>query len=452
MDHLSRFPPIVENEVLFLLEPLLHQNLENRLKRGVISRQEYLDQIYEIAGSHLIERLQISTPGFKGPNLDDKDFNSQEYYKTFAKAMTTDKIYQDDLRTKVQNKAPTLVSKIFDDWENLRDIVGAYLDVINRRWSKRIVDKRKALLLEAWPAMPPVHRPDFDVLRRRLKGPKYREIIMLPYVNLEDLSSPRHLIQLLQSRTKMPPEHFAWADSAPFQAAVEIQAVQDHHASSEIMFLTEKRTRASYGKLQNLTNQAEIEDVIWSGYGFQLVRGLTVLETQAKLYSFLLSVVRLLLHDLNFSNSRVGTNVPQTYRNAEQAPEPREWLSITEANTQAFYNLPQPFSLASLRQLVNAKRDEAEDSFWTLYEDPAFFQTQLSMYHLRKLEIQRRVLELERLSVVCVTESSALKNAWIHIVHKTCRDIVIWTMIATEITRLESLRASLHIDQHPLSK
>lgn len=52
----------------------------------------------------------------------------------------------------------------------------------------------------------------------------------------------------------------------------------------------------------------------------------------------------------------------------------------------------------------------------------------------------------------CDAESGALKNAWGHIIHKTYLDIITWTSIATEITRLESLRASLNIDQHPLSK
>ena len=452
MDHLSHFLPKVESEFLSFIRPLARQNLDRRLKTGEINSQEYTEQALKIAADTHIKRLQISTPDFAAPNVDDKDFNVHEYYKMFAKAVETDKTCQYNLRIDLQKKAPGLVSKIFDDWEALQAIVGAYSEVLSRRWSKKIVDKRKALLLEAWPAMPPAHRPDFDLLRRGLKGPKYRDMIMMPYINLEDLSTPRYLLQMLDSRTKMPPEHFAWSDSAPFQAAVRMQAVRDDPGFSEVMLLTEQKTRGSYGRLQSLENQAEIEDIIWTGYGFQLGRGLTVLEIQARLYGFLLCMAKLLLHDFDLSSLTADSNIPHTYRKTEQAPEPKEWLSIVEINTQTFYGLPQPFSLTNLRRLVVAKRDEAEDSFCTLREDPAFFQTHISLYQSQHIVTQRKILRDETLGLVYKAGGGALKSAWVHVIHKTCRDVVTWNSIATEISRLEMLRASLHIDQRPLSK
>ena len=448
MDQSSQYPPDFDSKVLLVLEPFDRQLLEKRLNSGEISYQEFKDQVYEIAGNRLIKQLQICTPSLAAPNTNDKDFNLQEYCNTVAEACNAYKAHGCNLLEEVQKNAPSLVVKIFNDWESLRAIVGAYPDVLSRRWIKRTVDKRKALLLAAWPAMPPMHRPDFDVLRHRLRGPKYRDLFMMPYINQEDLSSPKHLLQLLSSRTRMPPEHFAWTDSAPFKAAVKIQAVQGEIASRNIILLTGKKTRESYGSL-HVANEAEAEDIIMTGSGFHLRRGLTVLETQVTLYGFLLDMAKLLLHDIDLSLSRTKIH---TYRQIEQVPEPREWLSITEANTQAFYELPRPFSLTILRRLVDAKRNEAEDYFWTLHEDPAFFQTEVLLYEPRYRDLQRTLLDLGNLSPIIKTEIDNFNNAWCYIVNKTSRNVVTWTAIADEISKLDTLRISLDIDQRSLSK
>ena len=449
MDHPLQSIPDFESRVLSVLEPLDRQLLEKRLNSGEISHQEFNSRVYVLAGNRLIQQLQICTPSLAVPNPNDKEFNLQEHRKTIAEAFVAFEAYGRNLLKKVQKDAPSLSEKIFGDWESLRAIVGAYPDVLSRRWTKRNVDKRKALLLAAWPAMPPMHRPDFDVLRHRLSGPEYRDPIMLPYINLEDLSSPKHLLQLLSSRTRMPPEHFAWTDSAPFEAAVKIQAVQPDIGSPEVMLLTGKKTRESYGALHVVANRAEIEDVIMSGSGFQLRRGLTVLETQVTLYGFLLDMAKRLLHDKDLSLSRTQVH---TYHQIEQMLEPREWLSITEANTQAFYELPQRFSLTSLRRLVDAKRNEAEDYFWTLHEDPAFFQTEVLRYEPPYRELQRTLINLENLSPINDREIDTFNNTLSHIVIKTCRDIVTWAAIADEISKLETLRISLGLDQRSSSK
>lgn len=334
---------MVERGVLTLLDPIDHYSLQKGFSTGEISCEEYTQQVYGLAGNILLARLRRSTPGLAAPNPDDKDFNPQEYLKYIAKAKETDETYLDHLRDDVRKKAPALASKIFDDWEALRPIVGGNRDALSRRWTKKSLDKRKALLLEAWPAMPPEHRPDFDVLRRRLKGPKYRDFAMLPYINLEDLSSPRYLLQLLNSRTEMPPEHFAWSDSARFKAAVRIQAAQDDPGLTEVILLTEKRTRGSYGSLQVLTNQAEIEDILGTEYSFQLCRGLAVLETQVKLYGFLLKMTELLLHDIDLSSLISGTHVFHTYHKMEQNHSQGNGFQLQRLTHRPFTNCRSRF-------------------------------------------------------------------------------------------------------------
>ncbi len=70
----------------------------------------------------------------------------------------------------VRKKAPRLVSGIFDDWEKLKYVSHAYSNVLQRRWAKKTVDKRRKILLDAWPSLSPEHRPEYHALMNGLKG------------------------------------------------------------------------------------------------------------------------------------------------------------------------------------------------------------------------------------------------------------------------------------------
>lgn len=74
-----------------------------------------------------------------------------------------------------------------------------YEHAIQRRWIKRTVEKRKKLLLDAWPGIPTRHRPDFYALSkesletRRSGSSSFRDAYLLPFANLDDLSKPNNL-------------------------------------------------------------------------------------------------------------------------------------------------------------------------------------------------------------------------------------------------------------------
>ena len=62
---------------------------------------------------------------------------------------------------------------------------------------KKIRPQRLKILLNIWPNMPAIHRPDFDAFRRKLgsdrsRGTKHRDSFIWPYINQEDLSPLRH--------------------------------------------------------------------------------------------------------------------------------------------------------------------------------------------------------------------------------------------------------------------
>ncbi|KAL8938608.1 MAG: hypothetical protein Q9216_003801 [Gyalolechia sp. 2 TL-2023] len=339
-----------------------------------------------------------------------------------------------------------LVDQIFRDWQKVRAIFNAYSEALHKRWTKRNITKRKSLLLEAWPGMNPMHRPDFEVIRRGLRGPDHRDALMMPYINLEDLSSGKNLLNLIASRTKMCPEHFAWIDSIPFKTATTMNAVRPAAQLPKIMLLTGQKTRDTYGRLQEVEDEVDVEHTVWTGFGFQLGQGLVILEIQQKLYHFLLRCTERLLCDIDLSDLVIDGNATDAEQRPDLAdatvtPDSGEWHSVSDINTQASYHLPQPFPLESLRRLAGAKRDAAEDSFWALHQDPVYFQEQLTMQIERNKEPCRKVL-----GTSYEAEENVLIQACINVIHDSCRDIIMWEAIAIDMTELEATKASLDVE------
>ena len=197
-----------------------------------------------------------------------------------------------------------------------------------------------------------MHRPDFDVIRRKLKGPLYRDAMMMPHINLDDLSSPKNLLNLIYSRCRLPPEHFAWSDFAPFQTAMSVEAVEPAFMFGQVMLLTGQESRDKYGALRVLKSHDEVMNIVWTGYAFPLGHGLLVLEVQEKLYRFLLKCVVLLLRDIDLSSTSVDRHAMVTSKSMECSStmvpsDPKEWRSVSEVNNQASYHLPQFFSIGT---------------------------------------------------------------------------------------------------------
>lgn len=150
--------------------------------------------------------------------------------------------------TTARREAPQKVQRIFDNFDRLKKIFGAYASTLSSRWMKRTVPKRK-LLLEAWPGMSQAHRPDFNAYRCGLKDSRHRDAYLLPYVNLEDLSTPKNLMLLLSARSQHAPDVFAWSDSSTTHMASAVQAVHVPRAIGYSMLLSGQRTRDTYGTI-----------------------------------------------------------------------------------------------------------------------------------------------------------------------------------------------------------
>lgn len=348
--------------------------------------------------------------------------------------------------TTARREAPQKVQRIFDNFDRLKKIFGAYSSTLSSRWMKRTVPKRKKLLLEAWPGMSQGHRPDFNAYRRGLKDSRYRDAYLLPYINLEDLSTPKNLMLLLDARSRHTPDVFAWSDSSTTHMANAVQSVHVPHAIGHSMLLTGQRTRDTYGTVVSWSQNKDAAQDMYVGRGFHLGEGLLLLEIQDKLMSFLVRCTKLLLQDMDLNDEAINAmmDTSQSLLSVTKGPansEATEWRSMMQANTEAAYRVPQQFAVEHLRRLAAAKRDEAEDELWALREDPAYFQEILQDRYQENFESSRKVFtgDITR-SIRLKMDGHSLQEACRNLIQNAYKYVVIWDVLLTELEGLERLK------------
>ncbi|KAL8690232.1 MAG: hypothetical protein Q9218_004270 [Villophora microphyllina] len=417
------------------LLPFLHgldrERLLTCLRSGKISDDQFTAKVSELHLAELTQQMRVLAPELSFS--DPKDHT--EHQSNVAKFLDTingeDSVYRRVL-WRAENMQET-VENIFDDWSTLRRLTKMHYEALVKRWMKRTIPQRKKTLLEAWPDMSLVHRPDFEVIRRGLRGPDHRDALMMPYINCEDLSLEKNLLEFMRSRSQMSPEHFAWSDSLPYKAAEAMGAVLPAAQYEQLMLLS-GQSRETYGQLKDIT-YADTENIVWTGYGLQLGHGIVILDTQQRLYRFLVRCAQLLLHDMDLSTGVVDAASlrSQDFKNlsCHMSIKNVEWQSVSKMNSEAYYRLPQRFSLKVLERLASTQCDAAEDVFWTLHEDPGYFQEQLALKYHQALVHCRKIPGPSR-----TPEEDVLMNATVHLIFSACQDIILWDAIRTDLRSL----------------
>lgn len=298
--------------------------------------------------------------------------------------------------------------------------------------------------------MSPHHRPDFRAFVRQLKDPKFRDAWLIPYANLEDLSSPKYLLHMLQARANKAPEFFAWSDSAPFSMANAMKAIDlSNFAGTGLsILLSGETTRTTYGKLVSVKDNSDVAEDTYLGLAFHIQAGIVLLETQKRLYHFLSRCIEILLPELDLSPSGLndlGENLQRSKSTMGSAPtaDTPEWRSIAALNMEAIYQLPRQFELDSLRRLATAKLDEAEDTFWALCEDPSYFQEVLEELARQDMAPVPKVLREAGRQTTLGIKDSMLQQSCRRLILDTCSGVIFWDAIKADLIELEVLRAKL---------
>lgn len=119
----------------------------------------------------------------------------------------------DEIRKESRQRSTDLLA----NWNLLKQTLERHEEVTQKRWMKKTKSARTAILTNAWPGIPPTHRPDFAALEKegpqlKTQGTKLRGSYLWPYINLEDLVRGKTLLLFLNSRGRNPPHLFSNAD------------------------------------------------------------------------------------------------------------------------------------------------------------------------------------------------------------------------------------------------
>ncbi|PYH79563.1 hypothetical protein BO82DRAFT_288668 [Aspergillus uvarum CBS 121591] len=279
-----------------------------------------------------------------------------------------------DVRQDIEARSET----IYTAYDTLHKILERHEATLAKRWLKRTRQQRLKVLLEAWPDMPVVHRPDLDVWRKACngkpeRGQRFRDCLVWPYINQEDLVSPKALLLLLNSRGRYPPSSFAAADAVAMNFGLVSQMlVPDYLMGESTCYMAlngfDENTR-QYGELVLCDDD--------KGFGRKVLKqftpghGLLVLEAQARLLTFLVQCCRQLLPDIPVDDFDSFSILPPPHIKSESELSVFESLRLMAA--EGPYRVPAQLDLSRIESLLTARTSAAEDHLWALREDPEYF-------------------------------------------------------------------------------
>jgi hypothetical protein len=154
----------------------------------------------------------------------------------------------------VEAEAKTRATKILSNYDTLGQILHRHEATIRKRWLKKTVKQKKAILLAAWSNMAPSHRPDFEGLKREENSGRpggvtmFREWFLWPAINLKDLTMKRSFLYFIHGRGRNLQGTFARSDFNSTGIAHASQAVRMPFISGQTMFL-DGHTPTKYRRL-----------------------------------------------------------------------------------------------------------------------------------------------------------------------------------------------------------
>lgn len=281
----------------------------------------------------------------------------------------------------------TTLDALFEAWTQLRSIMAQHETTLNKRWLKRTINQRKEILSRAWPRMPPMHRPDFELLRKGQQSKKTEfstdDALQFPHINMEDLSQAKPLLFMLDSRSRNPPSIFTNADRDSIHIGLRFKKLVPKYIHGYTMYLNGEQTHETYGRLVSWEQDPQAILKCQSGAAPDPGMGLMILGIQRDVLQFLVRCSAAILHDIPIADL-IG---PQTESfAAPSTPQPRiaspatpsiistvEHGSLAAHVLEAPYRAPDAYDFARLRSLVEAKCCEVQDHFLLIREDPGYF-------------------------------------------------------------------------------
>jgi len=326
------------------------------------------------------------------------------------------------------------VKSIMADYGMLNAILIRSEGVIRKRWTKKTRTQRKAILERSWHTqMPHQHRPDlrdyYRVERREFSEASTstirEDVYKWPYINTEDLVTPTHVLQLLNSRGRYTPNNFAEMDWQSSELGRNINVIKvrpiyyDPNDEGQHKAVLEDESNGKEPEDGEVSRSSENETVReWqdkykpSEWGYYLMmhptdlqeyglpvklpvalesqkhvrrasEALIVLQIQQPLMAFLVKICLELLPDVEG-----GLDGFKAFFQAPEQPEPPEirttkedgWDSAFALAQDSPYTAPQWDDFLKIMSSIAARIHEWKDHAWAMRDDPSYFTNAVSEF------------------------------------------------------------------------
>lgn len=269
----------------------------------------------------------------------------------------------------VRQTSRDLSNAIFADWQELNTILQTHEELVRRRWQKKTRDQRETVLLKAWGTdLSKCHRPDLELHFQGpcLQVPHPLDAWKWPYINLEDLLKPRILPLFLDTRGRNLPHIFCHADLGACDLGLATGKIDRVLLDDHTLMFNSGNTA---DKHTGLLPSSQCPQHSLSKASFSSGDGLLVLEIQQRIWKFLRSCAREIIHDIPDELLQNAS----TESNQQSFAEEPSVDSLVAMTLEAPYRPPPQPSLTRINALVAAKRSAAADHIWMLRENPTYF-------------------------------------------------------------------------------
>jgi hypothetical protein len=348
----------------------------------------------------------------------------------------------------VHSMLPALKARIQANQAVLANFVAQYGHLLRKRGHKKTVAQRRAILLATRPQIASGHRPDMGPVVftgcPQIRAPSDYAHHTPPFINLEDLSTSKSLLLLLESRGSYAPHVFAYSDFelAPL-ARLRSRLLED--TLYTLNFLD------SYADVVKWPNEQEAKASIAQGLTMHPMHGLQVLRMHDDLLDFLQKLCRVALSDVLPADSasnqpditRAITDTASTLTPTENESRINTFWDTTR---ELPYRIPMVLDLSRMLQLVEIRTEAAEDHIWMLRQDPAYFTDVVESYTEHRPEhLPYNCNDFHALTNKCELLTKTLRNS----ITDAYVDLFTWHQLQERLANLihlETISAANTVD------
>ncbi|KAH8908485.1 hypothetical protein BR93DRAFT_976653 [Coniochaeta sp. PMI_546] len=232
-----------------------------------------------------------------------------------------------------------------------------------------------------------------------------REAILWPCINLKSLVSKWwYMLQMLHSRGRHSIPYFALQDMPPARPDFLELFIRFHWVQNHFMALEENRDadadvkQSSYGRLVFISDAETSYKAVADKLAMRSEYGLILLEIQARLYKFLLDLVRSILHDIpeDLLESSIEVKPDPGLLSGAAAGLQQVWVAdereeapYTGSNAQYHNADNRQVQLRFNQSVVKAKWNEALEHWQLLRYDPGYLAESVSQWKDHRVDLLR---------------------------------------------------------------